>query len=78
MAAVGACESCKWWMSFKRACLLGRLPDKCTTQNARRGDDELVDRMVGMAPKDFQKLRRQWREQSEEREVSFHKSDEWD
>lgn len=73
-----ACDSCKWWMSFKRTCLLGRSPDRCTTQKARRGDEELVGRMVDMPPKDFQKLRRQWRNQRGDREVSFTKRDEWD
>jgi len=75
---VSKCDECKWWMSFKRSCLLGRSPDTCTTMAARRGDDELVDRMVDMPSTDFDKLRKQWRKQTGEKVINIKKSDEWD
>lgn len=71
------CLKCKWWMPFKGRCLLGRDTKRCDGNPARRGDDELVDRMVDMPPTDFHKVRRRIRHKVP-KEISFHKKDEWD
>lgn len=42
------CSDCKWWMTIDEYCLLGRDEEKCGANPARRGDDELVDRILDL------------------------------
>jgi len=64
-------------MGFKRECLLGRSPEKCTTTSARRGDDELVARMVDMPGTDFSKLKRQFRREAP-KTITVKRNTDWE
>lgn len=51
------CDNCKWFMGLGYNCLLGRSRDRCNNNPARRGDGELVDRLLNMSDEDKAKLR---------------------
>lgn len=53
----GDCKECKWYVSSSTNCLLGRDADKCTMAPARRGDDELFHRMMGLSEEEFAEIR---------------------
>jgi hypothetical protein len=52
------CTECKWWMTIDGYCLLGRSPDRCNNNPARRGDDELADRLLGLPESEREDLKR--------------------
>jgi hypothetical protein len=69
-------------MPFKNNCLLGRVMDRCTADPARRGDDELADRMVDLTPEEATAVKQRLRNEAhkltkEEINVHSKKSDEW-
>ncbi len=47
------CEGCKYLSTSKTFCLLGRLPRNCHSQKVRRGDEELIERLRKLAPKEL-------------------------
>lgn len=49
---------CKWWVLFDQQCLLGRSIERCGNNPARRGDDELVDRVLGLPETERDELAR--------------------
>jgi len=42
------CRECKYLSRTEIGCILGRNPQRCESQKARRGDDELIDRLLSM------------------------------
>lgn len=40
------CKHCKYLATFETGCLLGRKMENCKSPEARRGDKELVDRLI--------------------------------
>lgn len=73
------CSACKWWVGFDTKCLLGRDPANCSGNPARRGDDELVERVVDLPDEELSDVRRRIKKVHDEvREISFHKKDEWE
>lgn len=42
------CKECKYLSRTEIGCILGRNPERCESQKARRGDDELIDRLLSM------------------------------
>jgi hypothetical protein len=55
---LGDCTDCKWWMSIDGYCLLGRAVEHCGNNPARRGDDELVDRLLELPEGEREELGR--------------------
>lgn len=51
------CDSCKWMMGLGYNCLLGRAPERCNNNPARRGDDELAERLLNLTDQERDKLR---------------------
>lgn len=51
------CKDCKWNVGSSDGCLLGRDADKCTMAPARRGDDDLFDRMMQLSDQEFAEVR---------------------
>lgn len=46
---IADCDGCKWMMGFGYNCLLGRSAERCTNNPARRGDDELIERILALS-----------------------------
>jgi hypothetical protein len=68
-------------MPFKRGCLLGRTVEHCRADPARRGDDELVDRVTDLSPEEIEqvkeRLRRDVHNVTADMHVHSKKKDEW-
>ena len=54
------CEGCKWHMGLGYDCLLGRAADNCNNDPARRGDDELVQRLLSLSDGEKDDLRQRF------------------
>ena len=52
------CTECMWWMSIDKYCLLTRDPATCSNNPARRGDQELVDRILRLPQNEREALQR--------------------
>lgn len=55
------CGKCKWYVNAGEECLLGRDIEKCTKAPARRGDDDLFDRMMELSDKEFSEVKSYFR-----------------
>ncbi len=44
----GKCKECKYLSRTEIGCILGRNPQRCESQRARRGDDELINKLLSM------------------------------
>jgi hypothetical protein len=42
------CRECKYLSRTEIGCILGRNPERCESQKARRGDDKLIDRLLSV------------------------------
>lgn len=42
------CRECKYLSRTEIGCILGRNPERCESQKARRGDDELINRLSNL------------------------------
>lgn len=42
------CRECKYLSRTEIGCILGRNPQRCESQRARRGDDELIDKLLSV------------------------------
>jgi hypothetical protein len=47
------CEGCNYLSTSKTFCLLGRLPRNCDSRRARRGDEDLIERLRKLVPKEL-------------------------
>ncbi|RJQ55813.1 MAG: hypothetical protein C4521_01640 [Actinobacteria bacterium] len=55
------CNDCKWFVSPSGSCLLGRNPESCTMAPARRGDDDLFERLMQLSDQEFSEVRSYFR-----------------
>lgn len=64
---MGDCSECKWRMNFDQEtrCLLGRGPGGCTNAPARRGDDELVGRLLDLPGEEQDELQQRLKRMNE-------------
>lgn len=73
-ARMADCTECKWWMSIDEHCLLTRDPEQCNNNPARRGDDELVDRVLDLPEEQRDGLKHRLKETGHDvHEVTIHK-----
>lgn len=68
--SVAGCVDCKYRHPMTRICLLGRDPLKCATPRARRGDEELYDRILELTPEQLTEQRRRLADHRHEEERS--------